>query len=61
MIDTPHWRNLELTHERLVEAWQELKRVRAAGDAIEIRNAEMHYFQVLQQAYEAAQGAVALR
>ena len=61
MINASHWRNLELTHEVLVKAWDRLKRVRATGDAVEIRNAEMHYFQVLQQAYEAAQGAVALR
>ena len=61
MINAPHWRNLEAVHEMLFKAWQDLKRVRAGGDAVEIRNAEMHYFQVLQQVYEAAQGAVVLR
>ena len=61
MIDAPHWRNLQTIHETLFKAWQRLKRVRAGGDVVEIRNAEMHYFQVLQQVYEAAQDAVALR
>ena len=61
MISASHWRNLETIHESLFKAWQRLKRVRADGDVVEIRNAEMHYFQVLQRVYEAAQGAVALR
>lgn len=61
MIDALHWRNLETIHEMLFKAWQDLKRVRADGDVVEIRNAEMRYFQVLQQVYEAAQDAVALR
>ena len=60
MITAPHWRNLELTHNLLEKAWKQLTRVRAGGDAVEIRNAEMHYLQTLQQVYEAAQAAVSL-
>lgn len=61
MINAPHWQNLELRHVSLFKAWEDLKRVRAGGGVVEIRNAEMHYLQVLQQVYEAAQDAVALR
>ena len=60
MISETHWKILEDANRQLVSRLATLRKTRARGDRDDIQNAEMDYFQALQQLYAAVQDAVNL-
>ena len=58
MIREIEWQNLDSANRELARCLETLRKVRAQGNAQEIKRAEMAYFQALQWVYEAAIASV---